>query len=173
MEGRGWSPPHVSPGHTMTDTSDVSIETAVGDDAAEILALQRLAYRSEAEIYGDFSIPPLTQTEDGLREDLERLVVLKAVTAEGRIVGSVRARLADGTCHIGRVIVHPECQGRGLGKRLMRAIEESCATAKRYELFTGYRSERNLHLYHSLGYEDFRTEVVSPALSIVFLQKRA
>jgi ribosomal protein S18 acetylase RimI-like enzyme len=154
------------------NVSDITIAPAVGEDAAEILALQRLAYRSEAEIYGDFSIPPLTQTEDGMREDLERQVVLKAVTGEGRIAGSVRARLVDGTCHIGRLIVDPACQGRGLGRRLLAAIEERFATADRYELFTGHRSERNLRLYRGVGYEDLRTEVVSPELSIVFLQKR-
>ena len=40
----------------------MEIEPAMIEDAAEILALQKLAYRSEAEIYNDFSIQPLLQT---------------------------------------------------------------------------------------------------------------
>ena len=40
----------------------MEITQATAEDAAAILALQRLAYQSEAEVYGDFSIPPLTQT---------------------------------------------------------------------------------------------------------------
>ena len=40
-------------------------------DAAEILALQKLAYRSEAEIYDDYTIPPLTQTLEEMRTDIE------------------------------------------------------------------------------------------------------
>jgi hypothetical protein len=35
------------------------ISPAAVDDAEAILALQRLAYQSEAAIYDDFTIPPL------------------------------------------------------------------------------------------------------------------
>jgi hypothetical protein len=47
------------------------IERASVEDAQEILALQRLAYQSEAEIYDDYSIPPLTQTLEAIRADFE------------------------------------------------------------------------------------------------------
>ena len=40
----------------------MSIEQATIEDAQEILALQKLAYTSEAEIYNDFTILPLHQT---------------------------------------------------------------------------------------------------------------
>ena len=40
----------------------LTIEEAKVADAAEILALQKLAYQSEAELYGDDAIPPVTQT---------------------------------------------------------------------------------------------------------------
>ena len=38
------------------------VKRASFEDAKEILDLQKLAYVSEAEIYNDYSIPPLTQT---------------------------------------------------------------------------------------------------------------
>ena len=125
------------------------IQRATREDAAEILALQKLAYRSEAEIYDAYDIPPLTQALAEMEADLERQTVLKAVM-EGRIVGSVRAYEREGTCHIGRLIVHPEQQNRGLGARLLREIEAAFPQVERYELFTGHRSERNLYLYAKL-----------------------
>jgi ribosomal protein S18 acetylase RimI-like enzyme len=149
---------------------DPAITRADHADAAEILRLQKLAYASEAEIYANFGIPPLLQTEEDLAADIERQVVLKA-TLDGRIVGSVRAYERDGTCHIGRLIVAPESQGRGLGKRLMREIEGLFGSANRFELFTGHRSERNLYLYQKLGYSPFRSEKASEALTVVYLQK--
>jgi ribosomal protein S18 acetylase RimI-like enzyme len=150
----------------------IVIDRACRPDADEILTLQKLAYQSEAELYGVFDIPPLRQTVAEMESDIERQVVLRAVNA-GRIIGSVRAYAARGTCHIGRVIVHPDCQNRGLGRQLMAAIEREFPDVARYELFTGQRSERNLHFYRKLGYRPCRTERLSDVLSLVFLEKPA
>lgn len=140
------------------------------DDAAEILALQRLAYRSEALLYNDFGIAPLRQTLPEMEADLAEKLVL-TVSAGGRIIGSVRAHVDGGTCCIGRLIVHPDHQDRGLGTFLVKVIEERFPHAGRFELFTGHRSVKNLHLYAKLGYRPFREEPVSEALTLVYLEK--
>jgi GNAT superfamily N-acetyltransferase len=148
----------------------VHIQTADPGDAVEILHLQRLAYHSEAAIYDDFSIPPLTQTLDEMRADLARQTCLK-VTIDGHIVGSVRAHMKDGTCLVGRLIVHPDFQKLGIGTRLMHEIEQVFGSAARFELFTGHLSERNLNLYRKLGYRPFRQERISEALTLVHMEK--
>jgi hypothetical protein len=76
-------------------------------DAAEILELQKLAYQSEAVLYGDWSIPPLTQTMNEIRKEFDELTFLKVCDSD-RLIGSVRASIYDGACYIGRLIVHPE-----------------------------------------------------------------
>ena len=146
------------------------VQPAEPGDAAEILELQKLAYHGEAAIYDEFGIPPLTQTLDGMRADLERQTCLKA-TLDDRIVGSVRAYLSEGTCFVGRLIVHPDLQNRGIGTRLMNEIEHLFSHADRFELFTGHLSERNFHLYHKLGYQRFKQERISDALTLVYLEK--
>ncbi len=148
------------------------IEQATIEDARDILELQQLAYQSEAEIYGDWSIPPLTQTLDGMKDDIARQVGLKALI-DGKIVGSVRGVRNGDTCEIGRLIVCPDLQGRGIGSRLMAAIEGAFAGVRRFELFTGHRSERNIYLYRQLGYAVFRTERISDNLELVFMEKKA
>jgi ribosomal protein S18 acetylase RimI-like enzyme len=147
------------------------IEQATVEDAEEILALQKLAYMSEAEIYGVYNIPPLTQTLEEIRGDFERRLFLK-VAREGIIVGSVRAHMDEGTCFIGRLIVHPDFQNQGIGTRLLCEIERRFGQAGRYELFTGHRSERNLYLYRKQGYVVFKSERITDALTLVFLEKR-
>ena len=146
------------------------IESANISDAAEILELQKLAYFGEAEIYNEFGIPPLTQTFAEILADFDRCLYLKT-SAESKIIGSVRAYVQFGTCFIGKLIVHPDCQNRGIGTRLMHEIEQRFDDVERYELFTGHLSERNLHLYHKLGYRPFRTERVTDALSLIYLEK--
>ena len=148
----------------------VNIKRATVPDAGELLALQKLAYRSEAEIYDDFRIPPLVQTMEQMEMDFEKQICLKAVV-DGKIVGSVRAFAEEGTCYIGRLLVHPEFQNRGIGTELMGRIEEVFGESKRFELFTGHRSEKNLHLYGKLGYRAFKTERVHDHLTIVFMEK--
>ena len=147
------------------------IERATVDDAEEILSLQKLAYRSEAEIYDDFTIPPLLQTLEEIKKDFENQTILKA-TLDEKIRGSVRAFIKEGTCYVGRLIVHPDFQNRGMGKELMKKIEEIFKEAQRFELFTGHRSEKNLYLYQKLGYKIFKTVKAHDRLNIVYLEKR-
>jgi ribosomal protein S18 acetylase RimI-like enzyme len=150
----------------------VIIEKATVSDAEELLALQKLAYRSEAEIYNDFGIPPLIQTLESMEEDFKNQLFLKTLL-DGRIIGSVRAYSKEGTCYIGRLIVHPDFQNRGIGTRLMNDIERIFKGCKRFELFTGDKSEGNLRLYQKLGYRIFKASKITDQTNIVSLEKKA
>lgn len=145
------------------------IESAHAEDLEEILALQRLAFQSEAERYNDDTLPPLTQTLEGIQADFEQMVFLKA-SVDGRIVGSVRAYAEDGICHIGRLVVHPDFQRRGIGRQLMCAIERRFAQVQRFELFTGHASTPALRLYEELGYVEFKRKALDTH-TLVFLEK--
>jgi ribosomal protein S18 acetylase RimI-like enzyme len=150
---------------------DILIERATISDAEEILSLQKLAYRSEAEIYNDFNIPPMVQTLESIEKDFESQLFLKA-RIDGRVVGSVRAYSKEGTCYIGRLIVHPDFQNRGIGTGLMNEIERIFKSCRRFELFTGDRSERNFYLYQKLGYKIFKTAKITDQTTIVYLEKK-
>lgn len=139
-------------------------------DAAEILELQKLAYQSEAVIYDDWSIPPLTQTLDEIKKEMNATTFLK-VCDSGKLIGSVRASILDGTCEIGRLIVHPDFQHKGIGTQLMTAIEAEFPDVRRFELFTGSRSTGNIRLYEKLGYRIVRIDRLSAQVELVFMEK--
>jgi hypothetical protein len=82
----------------------MEITLAVSEDATAILAQQRLAYQTEAVIYDDLTIPPLTEALDDLKARFRDRQFLKTVDG-GQIVGSVRAFPDGATCHVvtGRV----------------------------------------------------------------------
>ncbi|BFV55812.1 GNAT family N-acetyltransferase [Kitasatospora sp. CMC57] len=153
----------------------VNISVANAEDAEQILKLQYLGYQSEAELYGDWAIEPLTQTLESLRAELAERHVLVARLGE-EIVGTVRGSVdRDGTAHVDRLVVHPRMQRHGLGGRLLEAVERRLvaeAPVASFELFTGHRSLGNLRLYARHGYRQTGVREVSRSLSIVTLTKR-
>ncbi|WP_392969515.1 GNAT family N-acetyltransferase [Streptomyces sp. LN245] len=154
----------------------VTISAATEQDAESILKLQYLCYQSEAELYGDYGIEPLTQPLDSLRAELAGGTVLVARLGD-EVVASVRGAVdTDGTARINKLIVHPRMQRHGLGGRLLDAIETRLGaegTAKSFQLFTGHRSERNLRLYRKHGYEPVSQERVGERMTLVTLAKGA
>jgi len=140
------------------------------NDLEEILQLQYLAYKSEAILCDDYSIPPLQQTIEGIVEEatISRFLVVKFNDV---IIGSVRAYMDEGVCKIGRLIVHPEHQRKGVGTTLIANIEMCFPGASTYEVFTGKRSEGNLRLYNKLEYKLYKEEKLNERITLVFLRK--
>lgn len=149
----------------------MEIERAVAADAGEILTLQRAAYVSEAQLYGDPFIPPLVESLGQVRAVIQSGIVLKA-TDTGRIVGAVRAQLSGTTCLVGRLVVAPDRQGQGLGTALLGALHDTVPDAEAFDLFTGHLSEANLRLYRRLGYRETRRERMDDHLTLVHLRRR-
>jgi GNAT superfamily N-acetyltransferase len=149
--------------------ANIRIIRAAREDLAEILELQYLAYQSEALIHNDFSIQPLTQTLEETRKEYDNGVVLKAVVAD-KIVGSVRACAKGDTVFVGKLMVHPAHQNRGLGRRLLGAIEKEFPRG-RFQLFTSGKSEKNLFLYAKCGYTRFKETKTDSGMIFVHLEK--
>lgn len=152
--------------------ADISIRDATPADAAAIADLTRRAFAEQAALYGDYTLPPLGDTADTVLAAMERGLVLVAEDPTGTIIGSVRGEMSGGCCLVGRLVVEPELQGRGIGRALAAALEARFGQAECFEIFTGHRSAPALHLYESLGYARERTERVHERLDLVFLAKR-
>ena len=147
------------------------IGPAAPDDAGELLTLQRAAYATEARIYGDPELPAMVQTLEELTAELAGSMAFTA-TQGTRIVGAVRARVADGVLHVGRLTVAPDQQGRGTGTALLAEVEAAAPPGTREAtLFTGSRSAANLRLYERLGYREQRRELLTPSVELVHLSK--
>jgi ribosomal protein S18 acetylase RimI-like enzyme len=151
--------------------TSVEITNASFEDLKTILVLQKQAFLSEADIYNDFDIsPPLLQTLEELTKEFSESIILKAVLGDF-IVGSVRGIQVYETVFIKRLIVNPYYQNQGIGTKLMKSIEDSFKNNKRYELFTGHKSKRNLHLYQKIGYKEFKLIPIHENLNMIYLEK--
>ncbi|MCL2282609.1 MAG: GNAT family N-acetyltransferase [Fibromonadales bacterium] len=145
------------------------IAKATYEDLPEILLLQKLAFQSEAQLWHDCSIKPMTQTLQEIEDEFARGVVFKLMDKQ-KIVGSIRACEENGRVYIAKLIVHPDYRNVGFGASLLAAVEEFYK-GRKFELHTSCRSEKNLYLYRKNGYKEFKREKVSDVFEFVFLEK--
>ena len=121
-------------------------------DAGEILTLQLACWVQEAHANDTLAIPPLHEGADDVVASLGAWDTY-VVRSAGRLVGSVRGRLVGTEWEIGRLMVAPDLQGRGLGRQLLEHIQRVAPPeATSYLLLTGDRSVRNQRLYKRAGF---------------------
>ena len=136
-------------------TPEVRIDVVGRDAAGELLTLRRAAFVSEAQLYDDPHIPPLTQTLDELVEDLgDQNVITLGAWIGHRLVGSIRVLLEGKKATLGRLAVAPDLQGMGIGTELLLAVVPHLSEGiEEVWVFTGRDSVQNLALYAKHGYE--------------------
>ena len=129
------------------------VTEAAAADAGELWTLQQAAYLVEGRRPGTFDLPPLVETLAELRASLADGLVLVARRA-GRLVGSVRAEAREGgEWYVGRLMVAPDLQGRGLGSALLERVEALAPdSTRRVVLVTGVLSDANVRFYRRRGY---------------------
>jgi tRNA (guanine37-N1)-methyltransferase len=125
-------------------------------DAGELFTLQRACWVQEMQANPGVPIPALEESLADLEQWIGTDTVI-VVRAGGRLVAAVRAKLLrrpDGDLwDIGRLMVAPDLQGRGLGRQLLERIEALAPeSATGFELFTGAGSARNQRMYRKAGY---------------------
>jgi GNAT superfamily N-acetyltransferase len=131
---------------------DARLTRAGQADVPEIFVLQRCCWVGEAITNGTLAIPALHETLD----DVERWVAEMEVwilRSAGRLVGGVRGHLLGTDWEIGRLMVAPDLNGRGMARWLLEHVEREAPPAvTRFALFTGRLSERNQRMYGRAGY---------------------
>jgi tRNA (guanine37-N1)-methyltransferase len=147
-------------------------------DAAELLTLQRACWVSEAQLNDALTIPPLTETLDDVRRSLREWTTI-VVRAGDRLVGSARGILVGEpdrpvpTWEIGRLMVAPDLQGRGLGRWLLGTAESMAdAAATRFEVIAGERSADNLKRYRKAGYRPAWDGIDGPPGTVRLVKER-
>jgi len=142
------------------------------ETAGELLTLRRAAFVTEAQQYGDPNIPPLTQTLDELRADMARHDVVTIGAWDGpRLVGSIRVEIEGNKATLGRLVVAPDQQGRGIGTSLLFAmLPHLPESVEEIWVFTGKDSKQNLSLYAEHGFEEHHVDTAG-ALTSTYLRR--
>lgn len=150
---------------------NIQIEIASIEDADEILEIQKAAFLGQAQIYNNYQLPPLTQPLESLENEFNEKTFLK-VLLNGQIIASVRFEENDNYVTVDRVVVRPECQNQGIGTTLLKEIELRVPGAIVFQLFTGTKSVRNIHIYEKIGYRVIGCETTVQGIELLHLEKR-
>lgn len=149
----------------------IGITQAEERDLEAVLSLQKLAFGKVAKQIDKYDIPPLLQTIPEIRDDFKTGTILKYTAANHQIIGSVRGWMdEDGICHVGKLIVHPAFQNRGIGKALMYAIEKYFPVCRKFILFTGEDTPHTLYLYSNVGYQVVCKKLMD-GVNFIFMEK--
>ena len=158
---------------TVRGLDDLDVRPAVLADAGELYTLQRACWLQELVANPGVEIPALTESLDDVRRWLgEWTVMVARDPASGRLVGAVRGRLdAHAEWDIGRIMVAPDLQGRGLGRALLELVEDLAPReARTFVLFTGAESVDNIRMYKKAGFR-LRPDREAPPGAVVLTKK--
>lgn len=139
------------------------------DTLEELIALQRASYRVEAAILGVDTLPALTESAAQLRAGRESF--LGAYDGR-RLIGAVSWRRERGLLDIHRLVVHPDAFRRGVASRLLDALDESQAGAKRTIVATGAANEPARRLYERRGFQLYDERMAPGGVPIVTYERR-
>ncbi|GAB2597379.1 tRNA (guanosine(37)-N1)-methyltransferase TrmD [Microlunatus antarcticus] len=150
----------------------VVVGVATPADAGELLTLQRAAFLAEGQLNRVLTIPPLTETLDELAASLLTSATVLVARSGSRIVGAVRGTLLDdGTWWIGRLMVAPDQQRRGLGSALLRQILDAGPPGAPAGLLTGVASRKNVARYRRFGFRVVEQGIDEVGVPVVTLRK--
>ncbi len=118
----------------------LEVRRARPDEMAACLALRRVVFVEEQ------SVPPDLEV-DGLDPVAIHLVAL----ADGRVVGTARVRTVYGAAKAERVAVPSDARGTGIGRALMRAVEEEARAGGLAAVILNAQ-ESAIPFYEKIGY---------------------
>jgi GNAT superfamily N-acetyltransferase len=130
---------------------EFSLAIATDRDVPAILNLQAKAFLAHGKIF-DVSLWT-NETPGELLADLDQMTVMLARSADGEVLGSVRARELEGVWIIRKLSVSPDHQKRGIGRALVGVIEASAPkTCHKISVCTMLRLGDNVRFFLDCGY---------------------
>jgi ribosomal protein S18 acetylase RimI-like enzyme len=121
------------------------------DVAAELMAVQRAAYRVEADIIGYQAIPALAEGPADIA-GLDLTVLAVHERDGGELLGLVGYERDGDVVEIDRLAVAPAAFRRGVARALVGAVHDREADAQRFAVSTGTDNAPAVALYTSMGY---------------------
>ena len=147
----------------MIKVIDISNEEKIND----ILSVQLLSYKVEAEIIDYFDLPPLKDTIETLKNCGEIFI---GYYEKLELCGVISLKVDQNIVDIHRLIVHPNHFKKGIAQLLFNYVIREFA-ANQIKVATGTKNKPAINFYLKNGFEITNEVVVNEKLSLTFFEK--
>lgn len=136
--------------------------------AEEVLNIQRLSYKVEAEIIDFYELPPLKDTVEMLQHCGENFF---GYYIDDELCGVISIKAEKGIIDIHRLMVHPKHFRKGIAKRLLEFIESSKEGFETLIVSTGSKNKPAVTFYLKNGFSKSGETRVTERLSLTTFKK--
>lgn len=147
----------------------VTVDRSDNQLVGQIHAVQLAAYAIESALIAYPQLPPLFETEDDIRSSAETFL---ACLLDGQVVGATSYLVTHHTVEICRLVIHPSYFRRGMGSRLLKAVEEQNRQWQTITVSTAAKNHPAIGLYEKHGYHVVQHVRLADGLQLVRLQKQ-
>lgn len=117
--------------------------------AVEVLRVQLVAYKVEAELIGFAELPPLKETIKELQRSEETFY---GFYVNEQLNGVVSLKIEDNVMDIYRLFVHPEQFRKGIARKLLIFIQDSEKGFEEITVSTAAGNQPAIHFYVKSGF---------------------
>ncbi|WP_203248336.1 GNAT family N-acetyltransferase [Sporosarcina beigongshangi] len=137
--------------------------------AEEVLSVQLLSYRVEAELIDFYDIPPLKDTVSTLQRCGETFY---GCYVDGELGGVTSIKVEEGLIDIHRLMVHPKHFRKGIAGRLLDFVENCGEGDETLIVSTGSKNAPAIYFYEKRGFIKTGDTKVMEGLSITSFEKK-
>lgn len=155
----------------------VELIIATEKDAAELLELQKKAFKKYSEKYGDFESNPYHMSEKRILFSINYRYgkYYKIINNDNNeLIGGIFGFLIDeqDMVKIAQFYLKEEYRSLGLGKEVLNGIFKEYSNIKKWYVDTILEEEYNVRFYQQLGFEIIDYEEEHKGLTFVTLMKK-
>ncbi|WP_430788951.1 GNAT family N-acetyltransferase [Virgibacillus flavescens] len=137
--------------------------------AAEVLEIQILAYKVEADLIGFDGIPQLNDKLESIIESKETFI---GYYYKEELAGFISFVLEGSELTICRLVVNPNYFRKGIGYKLVDDVLTKFPCVNRITVSTGSKNLPAVTLYERFGFLMYKEVEVAPTIYISLFEKR-
>ena len=141
----------------MNAQINVTLQSATAAHAANLVAMQKEAFKRLYDQYHDAGSPYLRGTDEIMRWLERPACKVFLILADGEPVGGMAAWEQNGqpgTCYLARIFIRPAWQNKGIARRAILLCEAQFPDASRWTLDFPVDQIANRRCYEKAGYLD-------------------